>query len=278
MALATAGCARMGVLAPAGPVAEALNSHLWSIIGLTLIVIVPLFVALPLTLWRYRHGNTRARYRPDWHFSWPLEALIWGVPILITAVLAWNLWVRTAALDPYDPIDHPGPALRIEVVSLDWKWLFIYPEQNVATVDELVVPADRPLEFHLTSATVMQSFMIPRLGGQIYTMAGMVTRLNLLASEPGRYRGQNTQYNGPGFAKQQFIVRSVTPEAFDAWATEVAADRPPLTDERYAELAKPRLEKEPLAFSAPAPDLFTRVVESFKGPAEQLEKSEGAGQ
>ncbi len=167
-----------GFLEPAGPVAAAQLSHFGTISALMLIVIVPMFVALPLVLLRYRRGG-KGTYRPDWEFNWGLELLIWGIPVALVAALGTALWNHTLKNDPYRPLG-PSP-LVVEVVALDWKFLFLYPEQGVATLDLLVLPQGRPVTLKLTSGTVMQSFIVPRLAGQIYAMAGMQTQLNLIA-------------------------------------------------------------------------------------------------
>ncbi|MGC3872477.1 COX aromatic rich motif-containing protein [Halomonas sp. GXIMD04776] len=263
--LTSCGINEHGFLAPAGPIAQSQREHFFFIIGWTLVVIVPLFVALPIVLWKYRLGKTSSAYRPDWASSWILEVLIWGIPFIVVGVLSWQLWHLSHELDPYKPIQSDKPALDIQVVSLDWKWLFIYPNQGVAAVDELVLPVDRPVRFRLTSDTVMQSFMIPRLGSQIYTMPGMVTELNLLADHIGNYRGMNTQYNGEGFSKQKFTARVMEPSAFDEWVQRMQQSRPPLDWTAYEQLAKRSVLSSPITFGAVPEKLFDRVVSKFKG-------------
>ncbi|MES1925550.1 cytochrome ubiquinol oxidase subunit II [Salinisphaera sp. T31B1] len=252
-----------GFLASAGPVAQAERDHFFSIIGWTLIVIVPLFVAAPIVLWKYRIGKKGAVYRPNWDFSWILEGLIWGLPVVVVAVLGWNLWQVSHKLDPYKPIAHDRPALDVQVVSLDWKWLFIYPDQHMAAVNELVLPVDRPIHFSLTSATVMQSFMIPRLGSQIYTMPGMVTQLHLLAAKPGRYGGLNTQYNGEGFAEQKFSVQAVSAARFHEWVADQRS-RPALDMAEYRKLSERSILPEPKTFGRAPSKLFERIVSDAK--------------
>lgn len=257
--LSSCGSQELGFLSPAGPIAEAQRSHFFSIAGWTLLVIVPLFIAVPIALWKYRLGKKDAVYRPEWDFSWLLEGLIWGLPIIIVGVLSWNVWKLSHKLDPYKPIASDKPALHIQVVSLDWKWLFIYPEQHIASVNHVVFPVDRPVRFELTSETVMQSFMIPRLGGQIYTMPGMTTQLHLLAAEPGVYRGLNTQYNGESFAKQKFTAKAVSDSEFDNWVSQVQSS-PQLDMGRYNQLAKRSVVKEPIFFGSVEPDLFSQIM------------------
>lgn len=254
-----------GFINPAGPVATALRDHLVFIAIVMTIVIVPLLVALPWALWRYRIGNKHANYRPDWEFSWPLELLVWGLPLVLVSVLGWKLSQQSYALDPYKPLVAAAAPLEVQVVALDWKWVFLYPGQGVAAANELVFVAGRPVRLRLTSGTVMQSFIIPRLGGQIYTMAGMVTELNLLASQPGEFRGENTQYNGFGFAEQKFLARAVSQADFDNWAANVRQSRPPLNDAAWALLAKPSVLSAPQFFSSVPDGFFARIVGSFTG-------------
>lgn len=269
--LSACGFNEHGFLAPAGPVAETERGHFFSIIGWVLIVIVPLFIATPIVLWKYRFGKNRGGYQPNWSHSWTLECLIWGLPIVIVGILGWNLWQVSHKLDPYAPIrSNDKPALHIQVVGLDWKWLFIYPEQDVAVAGKLVLPVDRPISFSVTSATVMQSFMIPRLGSQIYAMGGMISHLHLLATEPGRYRGLNTQYNGKDFAKQQFTAHAVSAAHFKAWVRHQQT-KPILDMAAYKRLAKPSVLKQPKTFSGVPADFFQQLVARVQNtPAEQL--------
>ena len=247
-----------GFLAAAGPVAAAEREHFFSIIGWTMIVIVPLFIATPIVLWKYRLGR-KGVYRPEWTFSWILEGLIWGLPLVIVAILGWSLWDLSHKLDPYDPIASDKPALNIKVVSLDWKWLFIYPDQGIATANVLELPVDRPISFTLTSATVMQSFFIPRLGSQIYTMPGMITHLHLLAATPGQYLGMNTQYNGEGFAEQKFAVHAVSEADFKRWVAQQRT-RPALDANTYKQLAQRSVLPEPKRFGSVPSHLFQQIV------------------
>jgi cytochrome o ubiquinol oxidase subunit II len=254
-----------GFINPAGPIATALRDHLVFIVIVMTIVIVPLLIALPWALWRYRIGNKHANYRPDWEFSWPLELLVWGLPVVLVSVLGWKLSQQSYALDPYKPLVAAEAPLEVQVVALDWKWVFVYPGQGVAAANELVFVAGRPLRLRLTSGTVMQSFIVPRLGGQIYTMAGMVTELNLMAPQPGEFRGENTQYNGFGFAEQKFLARAVSQADFDAWAANVRQSRPPLNDAAWALLAKPSVLPAPQFFGSIPDGFFAQIVASFTG-------------
>ena len=229
------GCsaANLTFLDPHGPVAAAQRTHLLDVVLMVMIVVLPVLILTPWFAWRYRYGNASTPYRPKWEFSWPLEIAVWGIPVVIVSILAVWLWNGTHALDPYAPISSDKPALRIQVIGYDWKWLFIYPDFRIASFGQLAFPADQPLTLDLTSATVMQSFMIPALGGQIYAMAGMVTHLNLKADAPGHFLGENTQYNGKGFQEQRFTATAMTATDFQAWTERVRANGIPLSADTY---------------------------------------------
>ena len=256
------GCnpAGLGFLNPAGPVAASERDLFVNVILLMLVVIVPVFVLTPLVAWRYRYKNRDASYQPTWAFSWLLEIFIWGVPVVIVATLSVIVWRETHHLDPYRAIASDQPTLEIQVVGLDWKWLFIYPDRNIATVNELVFPVDRPIRLLITSDTVLQSLMIPRLGGQIYAMAGMRTELNLKADAPGIFAGENTQFNGKGFQNQKFKAIAVTPDEFTAWVARMQALRMRLDGPEYAELSRKSVVSAPVFFSDVEAGLFDKIM------------------
>jgi cytochrome o ubiquinol oxidase subunit 2 len=221
-------------------------------------VIGPVVLLTPLFAWHYRLSNTRSAYRPQWGFSWPLEGLIWIPPSLIVIGLGVFLWRDTHRLDPYKPL--PGRPIEIEAVALDWKWLFIYPAQDLALVNRLVIPTGQPVHLSLTSATVMQSILMPRLAGQIYAMAGMRTQLNFAANEPGSFLGENTQFNGVGFQQQKFEVSALDASGFAHWVAETKAQPNRLDPAEYEILSRRSTLPHPLAFGAVDPGLFDRVV------------------
>ena len=190
---------------------------------LAIFVALPVFVVTPWFAWRYRYGAKSSRYTPKWEFHGLLEIACWGGPMVIVALLGALLWRSTHALDPYKPLASSQPALRVQVIGYDWKWLFIYPDEGVASIGELAFPAGRQLAMQLTSATVMQSLLIPSLGSQIYAMGGMVTQLHLEAAKPGRFMGENTMYNGNGFSQEKFTAVAMTPHEFQAWVRKVRA-------------------------------------------------------
>ncbi|WP_206076990.1 cytochrome ubiquinol oxidase subunit II [Palleronia sediminis] len=241
------GAEARGFLRPLGPIAELQRTELiWASVLIS-IAILPVLIGVPVILWRYRRRNTRARYAPDWSFDTRLEIVMWVVPALI--VIALSVWLTQAVIriDPYREIDAAmademgfeieGPPVRVDVVGLDWKWLFLYPEEGIASVGEMIVPVGHPVRMRITSDTVMQSFMASGLAGQIYAMAGMETRLNLIADEPGVTLAQNTQYNGPHFPSQRAPVRAVPVAEFDAWADDARRAGVTLDAESYAALA-----------------------------------------
>lgn len=226
---ACVGNTHMSFLDPQGPVADAQRWHFYWVLGIMAVLVAgPIFLVLPFFAWRYRYGNQSARYSPKWKFSRLLEFLSWGGPIVIVAVLAFFVWRDSHRLDPYKPLVSNQPALRVQVIGYDWKWLFIYPDQGIATIGTMALPVGRPVTMHLTSATVMQSFFIPALGSQIYAMGGMVTQLNLQADKPGHSLGENTMYNGNGFHQQKFTAVAMTPARFKAWVRNVRAAGVPM--------------------------------------------------
>lgn len=264
-ALSGCGLTHFPVLAPHGIIALAERNLMFEVIGLMLIVAVPVFVLTFLFVRRYRASNTGGRYMPEWSYSLRLELLIWLVPTLIVAAIAYLVWSSTHTLDPYKSIARQDP-LKVQVVSEDWKWLFIYPAQHIATVNELVIPSNRPVRLMLTSDTVMDSFYIPGLVGQIYTMAGMRTQLNMRADGPVDLIGRNTQYSGRGFADQRFTVHATTKKGFDAWVAKVRRSPHRLDAATYAALAKPSTNVPVTYYASVEPGLFDHIIAEFKGP------------
>ncbi len=261
-------------LQPMGPVAEEQYNHLWRVVAITMVVILPVLIGVPLILWRYRYSKPHGDYSPRWEFSKKLEFALWGVPILVVAILASWLWYSTQKLDPYEQIG-PEP-LQVQAIGLDWKWLFIYPQEGIATVDELAVPVGRPVELTLTTDTVMQSLLIAPLTGQIYAMPGMTTKLNFSANRSGEAEGENTQFNGAGFGRQKFTVRALQPDDYVAWV-ERGSNGPVLDEATYATLRRQSvladarvdlgLEKraEPILMELAHQDVFNRIVAKYHG-------------
>jgi cytochrome o ubiquinol oxidase subunit II len=259
-----AGCSQMLLFDPKGPIGVAERFVIIVAIALMLIVVIPVVAMVLLFPRKYRASNTKATYMPKWSRSRKIELVVWLVPAAIVTVLGTLVWTATYHLDPYKPIDTDVKPISIEAVSLDWKWLFIYPDQQIATVNQLVFPANVPLSFKLTSGTVMTSFFIPQLGSQIYAMAGMQTRLHLMADEPGTYVGQNQQFSGRGYAEMNFKAIATSREQFEAWIEKVRQSPEKLDLPRYEELEKPSVGYPVAYFSSVKPDLFDHIMRRYK--------------
>ncbi len=260
------GCSDLVLLHPKGPVGHSERFVILVSIVLMLLVVIPVSVMTYLFAWRYRSGNKRAIYMPKWSHSGKIELMVWVIPIIIVTLLSILLWRTTFSLDPYKPIHTGAEPVHIQVVSLDWKWLFIYPKQGIATVNQLVLPAGVPVSFRVTSATVMTSFFIPELGSQIYAMAGMQTRLHLIAGEPGVYTGQNQQFSGRGYAEMTFKAIAVSKRKFEAWVKKAKQSTERLDMARYAKIAVPSSNYPVTTFSSVQPRLFETILDQFREP------------
>jgi cytochrome o ubiquinol oxidase subunit 2 len=248
------------VLDPQGSIGIAEKTILIDSVGIMLAIVIPTMAATLAFAWWFRASNTRAVYLPDFEYSGRIELIVWAIPLLTIILLGGVAWIGSHDLDPAKPLASKTPPLEVQVVSLDWKWLFIYPNQRVASVNQLVVPASVPLHFSLTSASVMNAFFIPQLGSMIYTMNGMTTQLNLRAEAPGTFLGLSSHYSGDGFSGMHFEVRAVPPEQFDVWVEDTRKTGPTLNPASYAELAKQSMNTSPFTFSAAAPALFQQIV------------------
>jgi cytochrome o ubiquinol oxidase subunit II len=271
-----ASCAQTGVLDPQGPVASAERLLLINSTAIMLVVVVPVILATLGFAWWYRSSNARARRSEELAYEGRIDFVVWSIPALVVVLLGGVTWIGSHQLDPRAPIDTNVKPLAVDVASLDWKWLFIYPDQGIAALNQLVIPAARPVSFRLTSATVMNSFLVPQLGSQIYTMPGMTTHLNLLADRPGEFPGISANFSGNGFADMHFIVKAVTADAFDAWVTQVRGSGSALDLPAYAELAKPSQAVPPATYRSVEPKLFERIVEETAlGPRKSRAGEEG---
>jgi cytochrome o ubiquinol oxidase subunit II len=251
------------VLDPKGPIALAERDLLRDAFYVMMLVIVPVIVLTVFFAWRYRASNTQAVYTPKWAESAKLDAVFWLIPALIVIAVGVLLWRSTHKLDPYREIASSTPPLDVQVVAQDWKWLFIYPEQGIATVNQLAIPNGRPVSLRITSDTVMNSFYVPQLAGQIYAMAGMQTRLQLLADQPGKFVGRNSMYSGGGFSDQHFEVVSLAPADFDAWVAKAKQAPGKLDAAAYAALAA-KSRSNPIAYySAVEPKLFDSIIMKY---------------
>jgi cytochrome o ubiquinol oxidase subunit II len=248
-----------GVLDPQGPIGAAERIILFNATSIMLAVVVPVIVLTLGVAWWFRAGNTKAKYLPDWSYSGHIELVVWSIPALVVLFLSGICWIGSHALDPRTPIESKIKPIEIDVVSLDWKWLFLYPAEGVASVNRLVVPAGTPLHFRLTSATVMNSFFVPQLGSQIYTMAGMTTQLVLQADRPGTYPGLSAQFSGEGFSDMRFTLEAVPTDKFAAWVAEARAAKQTLDAQGYATLSRPGTAP-PASFKSVAPHLFETIA------------------
>jgi cytochrome o ubiquinol oxidase subunit 2 len=253
------GCSQ-GVLDPKGPIAAAERLILFNSLGIMLAIVIPTILATLGAAFWFRSTNKRAIYRPDFVESGRLELLVWSIPTMTVILVGGVAWLGAHHLDPSRPIESPVAPLSVQVVSLDWKWLFIYPEQGVASVNHLTVPVGTPVTFELTSATVMNSFFVPQLGSQIYTMAGMATHLWLQADQPGTYPGLSANFSGAGFPGMRFAVDAVPAEQFSRWAVAARESGPVLDAAAYADLAKPSQDVAPFTYRAVAPGLFKDIL------------------
>jgi len=254
-------CRRSGVLDPQGPVGSAELLILINATEIMLVVVVPVILMTLGFAWWYRASNTRANHSPDWDYQGGVEFVVWSIPALVVILVGGVEWISTHQLDPRAPIRSDIKPIQVEVVSLDWKWLFIYPDQGIAAVNQLVIPAGTPVTFSLTSATVMNSFFVPQLGSQIYTMAGMTSHLNLLADMPGEYPGLSAQFSGDGFSDMRFTVTAVQAGDFDGWVAKIRGSGDALDDPGYAELAKESHAVPPKTYRSVDPKLFDRIVD-----------------
>ena len=266
---ALSGC-HLEVMNPQGWVAQQQANLILISTGLMLLIIIPVMLLTLVFAWRYRASNTQATYTPEWDHSTRLELLIWGAPLLIIVTLGSITWISTHKLDPYRPLDQisqdsavaPGTKpLEIDVVALDWKWLFIYPGQGVGAVNELVIPANQPVKFRITSSTVMNTFYVPTMAGMIYAMPGMETQLNAVINTEGNFKGMSANYSGAGFSDMHFPVRSVSASAFDQWVKTARSASDTLGRSAYLALEQPSKREAVRYFGKVEDGLFAAVLD-----------------
>lgn len=279
--LAALGACKAVVLSPSGDVAEQQRNILIQSTSLMLLIVIPVMILIGVVAWRYRQSNTSATYAPDWDHSTHLELVIWSVPLLIIICIGAITWASTHLLDPYRPLgriaaERPIPegtkALRVDVVALDWKWLFIYPEYGIAAVNELAAPVDRPIDFHITASSVMNSFFIPALAGQVYAMPGMQTQLKAVINKAGKYAGFSANYSGAGFSGMRFAFLGVSDAEFDKWIAKAKLEGASLDRAAYLQLEKPS-EREPVRRYASADaSLFDAIINMCVEPSKMCMK------
>lgn len=257
------GCSDIPLLNPKGPIG---NSELYAIgvaFALMLVVVIPVIV---MAFWfpqRYKESSPTDDYDPKWSHSGKIDLVIWLIPAIIVTALGTLAWKETHRLDPFEPIDAGVKPINIEAVSLDWKWLFIYPDQHIATVNQLVIPVNVPVSFRITSGSVMTSFFIPQLGSQIYAMAGMQTHLHLLANEPGNYRGQNQQFSGSGYSDMNFNVRVTSRKEFEEWMQQAKQSPHKLDLASFKEISQPSIGFPVTSYSSVEHGLFDEIINDY---------------
>jgi cytochrome o ubiquinol oxidase subunit 2 len=258
-ALALGAC-HAAVLDPQGTIGQADKTILVDTVAIMLAIVVPTILATLAFAWWFRASNERAQHYPQWAFSGRLEIIVWSIPLLTIMLLGGVAWIGSHELDPAKPLPSKTPALEVQGVSLDWKWLFIYPDQHVASVNQLVIPVNTPIHFSLTSASVMSAFFIPRLGSMIYTMNGMTTKLYLDANAAGTFLGRSSHYNGDGFSDMHFEVHAVPAAAFTSWVAATRASGPTLDDASYKSLEQQSINVQPYTYREADPALFGDIV------------------
>jgi cytochrome o ubiquinol oxidase subunit 2 len=259
LSLALTSCGP-SVLEPTGTIGKAERSILIDSVGIMLAIVLPTIALALAFAWWYRQSNGRAKRLPEFVYSGRIELVVWAIPLMTIMLLGGVTWIGAHELDPAHPIASKQKPLEIQGVSLDWKWLFIYPDQRVASVNELTIPTDTPIHFSLTSGSVMNAFFVPKLGSMIYTMDGMISRLNLMAEQPGDYWGESSHYSGDGFSDMHFTVHAVPADQFAAWVKKTQASGPKLDAGSYAELAKQTRHVVPFTYANADPALFVSVA------------------
>jgi cytochrome o ubiquinol oxidase subunit 2 len=256
----------MNILDPQGPIGAADKTILIDSIAIMLAIVVPTIIAIFAFAFWFRASNARASYWPDWEYSGRIELVVWSIPALTVILLGGVAWIGSHQLDPAAPVQGTGSPIRIQVVSLDWKWLFIYPDQRIATVNALTVPAGAALHFELTSGSVMTAFFIPQFGSMIYTMNGMVTRLELRGDNEGTYQGLAAHFSGDGFPDMLFDVHVVSPLAFPDWVAKTARSDQVLNAESYGKLARQTVERNKPTYRLDDPRLFDAIATQMIPP------------
>jgi len=257
----------MNILDPQGPIGAADKTILIDSIAIMLAIVLPTIVAIFASAFWFRASNTKASYWPDWEYSGRIELVVWSIPALTVILLGGVAWIGSHQLDPAAPVEGTGSPIRIQVVSLDWKWLFIYPDQRIATVNTLTVPAGAPLHFELTSGSVMTAFFIPQFGSMIYTMNGMVTRLKLRADNEGTFQGLAAHFSGDGFPEMLFDVHVVSQAGFADWVASVSRNERVLNADNYNKLARQSVETTKPTFRLDDPMLFEAIATQKVPPA-----------
>jgi cytochrome o ubiquinol oxidase subunit 2 len=256
----------VAVLHPQGEIATKERDLMLITVLLGVVVVIPVFAMLFIIAWKYRADNTKAKYEPDWDHSRLFETIWWGVPCVIILVLGVIAWQSAHALDPYKKLDSKVKPINVQVVALQWKWLFIYPEEQIASVNMVQFPEDRPINFQITADAPMNSFWIPKLGGQIYAMSGMSTQLHLIADHIGEYAGSSANISGEGFAGMKFTAKATSEADYNAWVNATKRSSNMLDMTEYTKLAAPSKDVSPKAYMLMQPDLYDKIVMKYMAP------------
>lgn len=260
----------VSVLQPKGEIADKQKNLILFAVGLSLIVVIPVYFLLFHITWKYRSSNKKAKYSPDWDSNRALETIWWGIPIALITVLSVVTWNSSHDLDPFKPLASDKKPLKIQAVALQWQWLFIYPDENIATVNYVQMPKDTPVDFEITADAPMNSFWVPELGGQIYAMSGMATHLNLKASEVGSFDGVSANISGEGFSGMKFITKATPQADYEQWVASVKESGTVLDQDGYKMLAQPTIDAPARYFSASEPGLFNSIVMQYHTPKNMI--------
>lgn len=265
----------VAVLNPKGTIADKQRDLIIITTLLMLIVVIPVFVMTAVFSWRYREGNKKkSKYRPDWDHSHVAEFVWWTVPLIIISIIGVIIWRSSHDLDPYKPLESSKQPIKVQVVALQWKWLFIYPEQGIATVNYVQFPEDTPVNFEITADAPMNSFWIPQLGGQVYAMSGMTTKLHLMANEQGSYDGMSANLSGEGFADMKFTAKATSQTDFDQWLRNVKNNSTNLSEDKYKELAQPSKNNVVTYFADSDDNLYNKILMKYMMPKHQTENTD----
>ncbi len=257
-----AGC-HIELLSPKGDIGAQEKTLILVALGVMLLVVIPVILLTLFFAWRYRASNTKATYSPKWAHSTKIEVIVWSIPCVIVVFLSVLIWGTTHSLDPYKPLKSDVAPVNVEVVALNWKWLFIYPDYGIATVNHLAIPVNTPIAFKLTAESIMNSFFIPQLGSQVYAMAGMQTQLHLIADTPGVYHGLSSAYSGAGFSDMHFDTVATSEQDFERWIQEVRHSPQQLTAETYKELEKSSIKNSVALYAHVDDGLFNNIVHRY---------------
>jgi len=266
-ALSLCGCSIGGVLDPQGPVGAADKAIFIDALLIMLAIVIPTILMAFGIAWHYRASNTKATYLPAWSYSGQIEAVSWAIPILVIMFLGGVIWIGSYQLDPFKPLPSKTKPIEVQVVALDWKWLFIYPDEHIATVNQLTIPAGVPVHFSITSASVFNTFFIPQLGSMIYAMPAMTSQLHLQADRQAVFMGESAHFSGDGFSDMNFQVHSVLPDAYASWVQQTRGAGQTLDKNSYASLARQSHNVKPFAYGTADPMLFHDIVTQKIGPA-----------